>query len=34
MVIHRRGYTILSNDVINGKCKHCNAPIHGVWTKQ
>jgi pyruvate formate lyase activating enzyme len=33
MVIQRRGYSILSNKVVDGKCKHCKTPISGVWSK-
>jgi len=32
VVIRRSGYTILENDVLNGKCKYCNYKIAGVWT--
>jgi pyruvate formate lyase activating enzyme len=30
-VIVRRGYIVLSNDVINGRCKYCGHAIPGVW---
>jgi pyruvate formate lyase activating enzyme len=30
-VIQRSGYTILSNNVIDGKCKFCQGRIAGVW---
>lgn len=31
LLIERRGYTILSNKMKNGKCNSCGAVIHGVW---
>jgi len=31
-VIQRRGFTVLSNDVVNGKCKSCGREIPGIWT--
>jgi pyruvate formate lyase activating enzyme len=31
MLIERRGYTIISNDITEGKCKYCSAEISGVW---
>ena len=31
IIIKRRGYRILSNHVINGKCEFCSEPISGVW---
>jgi pyruvate formate lyase activating enzyme len=30
-VIKRRGYLIISNDVVNGQCKFCKHKIPGVW---
>lgn len=30
-VIERRGYTIISNNIVNGRCKFCNSEINGVW---
>jgi pyruvate formate lyase activating enzyme len=30
-VVERRGYSILQNNVENGKCKTCAYPIAGVW---
>ena len=30
-VIQRSGYTILSNNVVDGKCKFCQGRIAGVW---
>jgi pyruvate formate lyase activating enzyme len=32
MIIERRGYQILSNDVAGGKCRYCEARIPGVWS--
>ena len=31
LLIHRRGYEILENNVVDGKCKFCGKPIPGVW---
>ncbi len=31
MVIERRGFTIVSNNLENGKCKACGKAIAGVW---
>ncbi|MCK4328935.1 AmmeMemoRadiSam system radical SAM enzyme [candidate division WOR-3 bacterium] len=31
LLIERRGYTILQNNVINGRCKYCDYEIYGVW---
>jgi len=31
MVVARRGYSILSMQIENGKCKYCGAKINGVW---
>ncbi|HOV12360.1 MAG TPA: AmmeMemoRadiSam system radical SAM enzyme [Bacteroidales bacterium] len=30
-IIERRGYTILSNNIKDGKCGFCNEKINGVW---
>lgn len=30
-VIERRGYTIVSNNIINGRCKFCGNDIPGIW---
>jgi pyruvate formate lyase activating enzyme len=30
-VVQRRGYTMLSNHVSQGKCEFCQAPISGCW---
>lgn len=31
VLIRREGFKILENNLINGKCKHCQTPIAGVW---
>lgn len=31
VVVERRGFSILSNNLDKGKCKFCNEPINGVW---
>ena len=31
ILMKRRGYRILSNNIINGKCEYCSEPIAGVW---
>jgi len=31
VAIERKGYSILQNNIENGKCKHCNEQIAGVW---
>jgi pyruvate formate lyase activating enzyme len=31
MLIERRGYTLLSMSIENGKCKFCGYSINGVW---
>ena len=31
-VIRRSGYTILGNDLVNGRCGKCNEAIPGVWS--
>ena len=30
-VVRRMGFSILSNDIRDGKCRHSQAPIAGVW---
>jgi pyruvate formate lyase activating enzyme len=30
-VLHRIGYRVLSNDIINGKCRFCDYEIKGKW---
>lgn len=32
MIIQRSGYSILGNDIKEGKCKFCGYPIAGVWS--
>jgi len=34
LLIHRRGYEIVENNVIEGKCKFCGRPIPGVWSDE
>jgi pyruvate formate lyase activating enzyme len=31
VVVERRGYSILSNQITKGKCSHCGRAINGVW---
>ena len=31
VVIERRGYSILQNNIENGKCKFCGSAVAGVW---
>lgn len=31
LIIERRGYTILQNNLVEGVCKYCKAKIPGVW---
>ncbi|MHC1702464.1 MAG: AmmeMemoRadiSam system radical SAM enzyme [Tenuifilaceae bacterium] len=31
MIVARKGFAILSNQIENGKCKFCGAIINGVW---
>jgi len=31
LLIKRRGYAIIENNVINGKCKFCGTKIPGIW---
>ena len=33
IVIRRKGYRVVENNIINGKCKFCSTPISGVWEK-
>lgn len=30
-LVERRGYTIVSNKITEGKCSYCNEPIPGTW---
>ena len=32
LIIKRVGYSVLSNEVKNGKCKFCGAGIKGLWS--
>jgi pyruvate formate lyase activating enzyme len=32
VLIKRTGFSILLNDVVSGKCKHCGKTIPGVWS--
>jgi len=31
LIIGRAGYTILENDIVDGKCKFCGERIAGIW---
>jgi pyruvate formate lyase activating enzyme len=31
MIIERRGFAILKNDIEKGKCKFCGEKIPGLW---
>jgi pyruvate formate lyase activating enzyme len=31
MIIERRGFAILLNDIVKGKCRYCGEKIPGVW---
>lgn len=31
LLIKRVGYTVLENNIINGKCRFCSAKISGIW---
>ena len=31
IVIERKGYKILQNNILNGKCKSCKTTIAGYW---
>jgi pyruvate formate lyase activating enzyme len=31
LVVERRGYTILQNNLTNGKCNSCSYAVAGVW---
>lgn len=31
LIIMRRGYRIIENKVVDGRCSHCDNPIPGVW---
>ena len=30
-VVERKGFTIVSNHMVNSRCRFCNEPIAGVW---
>ena len=32
-VLQRLGYTIINNDIVDGKCKFCGTDIEGRWSK-
>jgi len=32
LLIQRKGYRILENHIVNGKCEFCDYPIPGIWT--
>jgi pyruvate formate lyase activating enzyme len=31
LVIERKGYNIITNNIISSRCKFCNSPVAGVW---
>ncbi|MBN2612016.1 MAG: AmmeMemoRadiSam system radical SAM enzyme [Bacteroidales bacterium] len=31
VVVERKGYSIVSNNIVENKCKFCNHPVPGVW---
>ncbi len=31
IVVERKGFTVVRNDIAKGKCKKCGTPIPGVW---
>ncbi len=31
LLVERRGFFVIRNDITNGACKHCGRPIEGVW---
>ncbi len=33
LVVERKGYKIVQNNLENGKCKFCKSPVAGVWAK-
>ena len=33
VVIERRGYSVIQNNLQNGKCRFCTSPVAGVWGK-
>ena len=32
LLIERRGYDVLENNIVDGKCKFCGTSIAGIWT--
>jgi pyruvate formate lyase activating enzyme len=30
-IIHRQHFTVVANDVVDGKCRYCGHPIAGIW---
>ncbi len=30
-VLHRKGFSVLENNLVDGKCRFCKARIHGMW---
>jgi pyruvate formate lyase activating enzyme len=32
-LIARRGYYILANDVVKGRCRYCGTAIPGIWER-
>lgn len=31
LLVKRRGFSVLQNHIKNGRCPHCDTPIHGIW---
>jgi len=31
MLVQRKGFTVISNNIVNGSCKFCKQKIAGVW---
>ena len=31
IVVERRGYRIIANNIVNNKCRFCNTPVAGIW---
>jgi pyruvate formate lyase activating enzyme len=31
LLVQRRRYTILKNDIDGGRCPGCGAEVHGIW---
>ena len=32
MIIERKGFTIITENIVKGKCKFCGEPIPGIWS--